>query len=80
MLKAKLALLAFCLAAVAGSQLYLSDFDEGIASVDREAFDSYTHFAREMRSEQAHAEIHRPTRRRVERDRTVWAVLNEEGK
>lgn len=73
-LKVRLILLAFCLAAVAASQLYLKGFDAGIASVDQEAFDSYVHFAKQMR-----VEAHRPDHKRVERDDTVWAAVDRKG-
>ncbi len=72
LLKTKIALLAFCLAAVAASSLYLKGVDDGIAAVDQEAFDSYVHFAKQM-----HVEIHRPTRHR---DDTVWAAIDGKGR
>jgi hypothetical protein len=76
LLKAKLILTAFCLVAVAASELYLKGIDAGVAGIDQEAFDSYVTFARQM-----HAETHRPTpQRRVERDNTVWAAVDQRGR
>ena len=72
MFKTKLVLLAFCLTAVAGSEVYFKGVNDGIASVDAEAFESYTHFAKQMRHEthRMHAKAHEA--------QTVWAVLESE--
>ncbi|HEX3747631.1 MAG TPA: hypothetical protein VHW09_27035 [Bryobacteraceae bacterium] len=80
-LKAKLSLIALCLMAVGGSSLYLKGIDDGIASVDEEAFNAYTHFAKQM-----HPELHRTRRREAEtqlaqaKSHSVWDALDSRGK
>ena len=73
-LKVKLILIAFCLCAVAGSQLYLKGFYDGIASIDQEAFDSYAHFAKPFQSAVKHdAASGHSTKHQTQ---TVWAAID----
>lgn len=55
MMKAKLILIALCLCVVAASQFsqqtYAKGFNDGVASIEQPAFDSYVHFARQMQVE-----------------------------
>lgn len=51
MLKAKLVIMALCIGVVAGANLYQKGMVDGIASLDQEAFESYTHFAKQMQTE-----------------------------
>lgn len=53
MLKVKLILMAFCLCIAGASQLYLKGIDDGLKVSDNQAFDAYTHFAKQM--QHAHA-------------------------
>jgi hypothetical protein len=71
--KVRLILLAFCLMAVAASQIseqsFARGFREGIASTDQDAFDAYVHFARQM-----HVETHKTAK--AHDAQTVWAALS----
>jgi hypothetical protein len=75
LLKVKLILLAFCLIAVAASQLYLKGFGAGIQAVDDDAFDAYTHFAQQM-----HRETHAAKAHDAHETQTVWAAVDGRGK
>ena len=82
MFRVKCILFAFCLVAIAASQLYLKGVSDGIAQVDAEAFDAYVHFAKPMQAaakETAHkpvkAEVHR-VRRKEPAQTTVWAAVD----
>lgn len=54
-IQVKLILLAFCMAPVAYAVGHGRGFSAGIESVDNEAFDAYTHFAKQMKVEKHHA-------------------------
>jgi len=74
-LKVKLILIAFCMFAVAASQFYTKGVDDGIATVDAEAFESYTHFAKQMKAE-THKASHEARKPHTD---TVWAAVDRKG-
>jgi hypothetical protein len=72
MLKVKLVLFLFCLAAIAGSSIYFKGVNDGMAATDEEAFDAYVQVAKQMRPH------HKA--RPVENAPTVWDVVDHPAK
>jgi len=74
LMKVRLSLAALCLLAIGASQLYLRGIDEGMAATDREAFDAYTHFAKQMQHETHHAKAKPATSHAY--TVSVWAAVD----
>jgi hypothetical protein len=72
-LKVKLSLAALCLLAIGASQIYLRGMDDGMASTDRQAFDAYTHFAKQMQHEAHHV---KPAKTAQAYAVSVWSAVD----
>jgi hypothetical protein len=75
-LKARLAVIAICLIAVAGARLYFVGVDDGVAAIDQESFDSYTHFAQSMKAEKHHDKV-KTTKIAHAYASSIWAALEK---
>jgi len=75
LLKARLAVIAVCLIAVAGSRLYFAGVDAGVAAIDQQSFDSYAHFAQSMKAEKQTTKVRVAKVARANAG-SVWAALD----
>jgi hypothetical protein len=75
-IRARLRVLPFCLAAIAGSHLFFMGADEGIRAIDQQAFDAQVEIA--ARAKQ-YAHGTRETTKAHE-ETTVWAALEKGSK